>query len=60
MCEFWTADQVAERWQVSARRVRAMAAAGEIPAMRLGKLWRFPVDRLGEFEKRAARFGGAW
>lgn len=50
---FLTVDQVAERWQLSARRVREMAAAGEIPAIKLGTLWRFPVDALETFERRA-------
>ncbi|WP_172399001.1 helix-turn-helix domain-containing protein [Gordonia sp. i37] len=48
-----TTEQLAERWQVSTRNVRDMAAAGEIPAMKLGKLWRFPTERVARFEKSA-------
>lgn len=53
--KFLTADQVADRWQISARTVREMALAGEIPCARFGKLWRFPVDRLEKFEAGAMR-----
>ena len=51
--QFLTADQLAERWQIAARSVRDMAAAQEIPAMRLGKLWRFPLADLVDFEQAA-------
>lgn len=53
VAEFLTTEQLAERWQVSARNIRDMAAAGELPAMKLGKLWRFPVESVQRFERLA-------
>uniref|UniRef100_UPI003D8FAF05 helix-turn-helix domain-containing protein n=1 Tax=Gordonia sp. B7-2 TaxID=3420932 RepID=UPI003D8FAF05 len=50
---FLTTRDVAARWSISERQVREMAQAGEIPAMKLGKLWRFPLDRLERFERAA-------
>lgn len=50
---FLTTRDVATRWSISERQVREMAQAGEIPAMKLGKLWRFPADRLERFERAA-------
>ena len=43
-----TVDQVAEYLQVSKRKVYDLAAAGEIPAAKVGDQWRFyrpEVDR---------------
>ncbi|GAA2068494.1 hypothetical protein GCM10009722_34730 [Williamsia deligens] len=51
--KFLTAEQVAQRWQMAARTVREMAQAGEVPAARFGRLWRFPLDRLEKFERAA-------
>ena len=52
---FLTSDQVAERWQITSRKVRDMALSGEIPAVRFGKLWRFPLEELEKFERQAIR-----
>ncbi|MFJ6261415.1 helix-turn-helix domain-containing protein [Rhodococcus erythropolis] len=49
-----TVRDLAVRWVISERRVRDLAAGGEIPAMRLGKLWRFPVAKIHAFEKANA------
>ena len=51
---FMTVRDLAVRWVISERRVRDLAAGGEIPAMRLGKLWRFPVAKIHAFEKANA------
>ncbi|WP_058038981.1 MULTISPECIES: helix-turn-helix domain-containing protein [Rhodococcus] len=48
---FMTVRELADRWVVSERRIRELAAAGDVPAMKLGKLWRFPVARIQMFEK---------
>ncbi|AYR03153.1 helix-turn-helix DNA binding protein [Gordonia phage Octobien14] len=51
--QFLTADQVAERWQITPRTIREMAQAGEIPAARFGRRWRFPLEQLEKYEKAA-------
>lgn len=52
---FITAKELGARWVVSERQIREMAAAGEIPAMRVGKLWRFSVDRITAWERANQR-----
>ena len=49
--KFLTADELAARWMISARTIREMAQAGEIPATKLGRFWRFPLDRIERFER---------
>jgi excisionase family DNA binding protein len=51
MSTFMTSKDLAARWLVSERQIRQMAAGGEIPAMRVGKLWRFPAERIQSWEK---------
>lgn len=41
-----TAEQAAAILQVHPRTVKRMAASGEIPAMKIGKLWRFRESLL--------------
>ncbi|WP_374212571.1 helix-turn-helix domain-containing protein [Rhodococcus tibetensis] len=55
VADFWTTKDLANRWVISERQVRDMAAAGEIPAMRVGKLWRFSVVRITAWEKANQR-----
>ncbi|QYB05414.1 helix-turn-helix domain-containing protein [Rhodococcus sp. USK10] len=50
-----TAKNLADRWVVSEQQVRAMAAAQEIPAMKVGKMWRFPVERIAAWERANTR-----
>jgi excisionase family DNA binding protein len=45
---YLTSRQVAERYQVSKDTIERMARAGEIPAKRFGKFWRF---RLSDLER---------
>ncbi|QGH75735.1 helix-turn-helix DNA binding protein [Gordonia phage Syleon] len=52
--QFLTAEQLAERWQLAPRTVREMAQAEEIPAIKFGRLWRFPLERIEKFERAAA------
>ncbi|RYE41298.1 MAG: DNA-binding protein [Hyphomicrobiales bacterium] len=51
MSVFMTSKDLAARWVVSERQIRVMAAGGEIPAMRVGKLWRFSLDKIQAWEK---------
>jgi excisionase family DNA binding protein len=46
-----TVDQLAEYLQVSKARVYAMARAGELPATRVGNLWRFDRDEIDRYLK---------
>ena len=41
-----TTREVAVRLKVSASTVRRMAREGRLPALRVGKLWRFPLQEL--------------
>jgi excisionase family DNA binding protein len=50
-----TAGQVAERWQVPTVHVYRLAREGRIPAVRLGRYYRFRVDALERWELRDAR-----
>jgi excisionase family DNA binding protein len=50
-----TAGQVAERWQVPTGHVYRLAREGRIPAVRLGRYYRFRVDALERWELRDAR-----
>lgn len=52
---FMTAKNLADRWAVSEQQIRAMAAAQEIPAMKVGKMWRFPVERIAAWERANIR-----
>lgn len=55
MTTLLTPDQVAERLAVSARTVRRLAAAGELPAVRIGpRLLRFDPERV---ERRIREMG---
>lgn len=44
-----TARETAESTGLSLNRVYELAGKGEIPAVRIGGLWRFPVRRLEEW-----------
>lgn len=47
-----TAKQVAERWRVSVEQVYAMTRSREIPALRLGRLYRYKLEAIERFENR--------
>jgi excisionase family DNA binding protein len=52
----WTADDVAAHLRIRHRSVVKMAVRGEIPALRLGKLYRFdPQKIVALFDGGAAR-----
>jgi len=45
-----TADQLAERWQVQTSHVYRLARNGTIPAVRLGRYYRFRLDQIERWE----------
>lgn len=45
-----TADQLAERWQVPKSHVYRLTRAGTIPAVKLGKYYRYRLDAIERFE----------
>jgi len=50
-----TADELAERWQITPAHVYRLTRAGAIPAVRLGRYYRYRLDAIEQFE----RAGGA-
>ncbi len=53
----WTVDDIARFLRLRTETVRAMARRGEIPALQVGRLWRFEPGQvkswLGQREKKA-------
>lgn len=52
---FLTVKDLATRWALSERRIRDMALGQEIPSMRVGKVWRFPAERIAAWERANTR-----
>jgi excisionase family DNA binding protein len=48
-CEIMTADQVAQLLQVSRDMVYQLATRGELPARKVGRIWRFSREAIDEF-----------
>ncbi len=46
MEDFLTADQAASLLRLHVKRVQAMARAGTLPGVRVGRKWLFPRERL--------------
>jgi excisionase family DNA binding protein len=46
-----TAEELAERWQVSVDQVYRLAKAGRAPAVKLGRYYRFRLDAVEQFER---------
>ena len=46
----FTPETLANRWGVSAQKVRNMCVAGEVAHFRLGKLYRIPAVAVEEYE----------
>jgi len=44
-----TPEQVSEKFQIKLRQVKELARQGKIPAVKVGKLWRFPEDSLKDW-----------
>jgi excisionase family DNA binding protein len=45
-----TAEELAERWQVLKGHVYELTRRGEIPAVKLGKYYRYRLDAIERFE----------
>lgn len=45
-----TAQQLADRWQVPKAQVYRLTRNGDIPAVKLGKYYRYRVDAIEAFE----------
>jgi excisionase family DNA binding protein len=46
-----TADQLAARWQVPKAQVYRLTREGKIPAVPLGRYYRYRVDLIEQFEQ---------
>lgn len=46
------AQELARRWEVPTTTVWAMARRGDIPTIRLGRMYRFSSAAIAEFEAR--------
>ena len=51
MSRLLTPEQVAEMLGVSRRTVQRMAAAGELPAVRIGSQWRFRPESITDWQE---------
>jgi excisionase family DNA binding protein len=45
-----TAEQLAERWRVSLALVYRLTREGKLPAVKLGRYYRYRVEAVEEFE----------
>lgn len=53
----WTAEELAERWQVSKGQVYRLAREGRVPTVWIGRYCRFSPSAIEAFE--ASQGGGA-
>lgn len=44
----WTVEEVAEYLKLQPETIRSMARRGELPAIKLGKVWRFQKTAIHE------------
>lgn len=49
-----TADQLARRWQIPKSHVYRLTREGSIPAVKLGRYYRYRLDVIEAFEVRDA------
>lgn len=49
-----TAEQLADRWQVSKAQIYRLAREGRIPAVPIGRYYRFRLDAIAAWEEGAA------
>jgi excisionase family DNA binding protein len=49
-----TAEQLAERWQVPKQHIYRLTRAGEIPVVRVGRYFRYRLDRIEAWEEEQA------
>jgi excisionase family DNA binding protein len=50
MSQLLTADQLADRWQVPTSQVYRLTRDGAIPAVKLGRYYRYRLDAIERFE----------
>jgi excisionase family DNA binding protein len=48
--QLMTAEQLAERWQVAPAHVYRLTRQGVIPAVKLGRYYRYRLDAIEAFE----------
>jgi excisionase family DNA binding protein len=46
-----TAEQLAERWQVAPAHVYRLTRQGDMPAVKLGRYYRYRLDAIEAFER---------
>jgi excisionase family DNA binding protein len=49
--QLWTAEQLAQRWQVPVSHVYRLAREGRIPVVRLGRYVRFLPEAVEAYER---------
>ncbi|WP_084176877.1 helix-turn-helix domain-containing protein [Labrenzia sp. DG1229] len=45
-------EDLAERWSVSSNAIRNLCKKGEVPHFRIGKLYRFNLSLIEEYENK--------
>jgi excisionase family DNA binding protein len=46
-----TAEQLADRWQIKSSTVYALTRKGSIPTVRLGRLYRYRLSAVEDYER---------
>jgi len=54
-----TADDLAERWQVRKAQVYRLAREGRVPAVLIGRYYRFRLDAIERWESQQGHEPGA-
>jgi excisionase family DNA binding protein len=48
--DFFTPRELSQRFKVSERQITHLARIGTLPAIKIGRLWRFPVKGIEGWE----------
>jgi excisionase family DNA binding protein len=48
---YFTPKELSQRFKVSERQITHLARIGILPGIKIGKLWRFPVKGIEEWER---------
>lgn len=54
-----TAEQLAERWQVPVSQVYRLTRNGQLPAVRIGRYYRYRIDVVEAWEERPMTYESA-